>query len=235
MRPSVAVVLAGGAGVRLHPLTTDSPKAMLPIAGKPILQWILEWLARQGMGRVVVGVAYQKEKIMDYFQDGSRFGLDLVYSTHTVEGGTAEGFRLAIERHVHDDTFIAMNGDELCNINLESLLAYHGKHKSTATVCVSPLRSPFGVVVMDDDNRILEFQEKSLVGSVYVSMGIYVFQREILRYLPERGDLERTTFVSLAKERKLQAYRHSGLWITVNTLKDLKEADRILSSQNEWQ
>jgi NDP-sugar pyrophosphorylase family protein len=88
---------------------------------------------------------------------------------------------------------------------------------------------------MDDDNIILEFREKSLVGSVYVSMGIYVFQREILRYLPERGDLERTTFVSLAKERKLRAYRHSGLWITVNTLKDLKEADRILSSQNESQ
>jgi NDP-sugar pyrophosphorylase family protein len=92
---------------------------MLPIAGKPILQWILEWLARQGVGRVVMGVAYQKEKIVNYFQDGSRFGLDLVYSTHTVEGGTAQGFRLAIERHVHDDTFIAMNGDELCNINLE--------------------------------------------------------------------------------------------------------------------
>jgi NDP-sugar pyrophosphorylase family protein len=207
---------------------------MLPVAGKPILQWVVEWLARQGISKAVVGVAHEKEKIMEYFQDGSRFGLDLMYSTHTVEGGTAQGFRLAIERYIHDDSFIAMNGDELSNINLESLFEYHIKYKPTATVCVSQLKSPFGVVAMDEDNKVIDFREKSLIESVYVSMGIYVFQREILQYLPETGDVERTAFVSLARKGKLRGYRHSGLWITINTLKDLKEADRILSSPNGW-
>jgi len=228
-----AVVLAGGAGVRLYPLTLESPKVMLPIAGKPILQWVLEWLAMQGVEKVVLGVAYNRNKVIEYFQDGSRFNLDIAYSTHTVEGGTAEGFRLAIERYVNDDTFIAMNGDELCNISLQSLCEHHSKNRPIATVAVSHLKSPFGVVVMDRDSRITDFLEKPVLESVYVSMGVYVFQREILRCLPPRGDIERTAFVRLAQERKLSAYKHDGLWVTINTLKDLQEADRLLSGQIE--
>lgn len=230
MKPRTAVVLAGGVGARLHPLTLERPKAMLPVAGKPILQWVIEWLVREGVDRAVIGVAYHKQKIIDYFQDGSRFGLDLTYSVHTVEGGTAQGFRLAIERYVDEDTFVAMNGDELSNISLESLSEYHLRYKPIASICVSPLRSPFGVVVIDPDNRIVNFREKAVLESVYVSMGIYMFQREILKCLPEAGDVERTAFVSLAREGKLRAFRHHGLWVTVNTLKDLQEANQILSS-----
>jgi len=233
MKPRTAIVLAGGAGARLHPLTQDSPKAMLPVAGKPILQWVIEWLAEEGIDRAIIGVAYQKEKIVDYFKDGSLFGLDLAYSVHTVEGGTAEGFRLAIERYVDDDAFVAMNGDELCDINLESLSEYHDRYKPIASVCVSPLRSPFGVVVIDSDNRIIDFREKAVLESVYVSIGVYMFQKEILKCLPEKGDVERTAFVSLARQGKLRAYLHRGLWVTVNTLKDLQEANRILSNRRK--
>jgi NDP-sugar pyrophosphorylase family protein len=230
MKVRTAVVLAGGAGERMYPLTLDLPKAMLPLAGKPILHWVIDWLAREGIERVVIGVAHKREKVVDYFQDGSRFGVEIEYSTHTVGGGTAQGFKLAIQRHVRDDVFLAMNGDELSNVKLDSLSQVHMKNSPIATVCVSSLKSPFGVVVTDAEDRIVEFKEKAVLESVQVSIGVYLFQREICRYLPDIGDIERTAFVSLAQAGKLRAYRHTGLWLTVNTLKDLREADQILST-----
>lgn len=230
MKIKTAIVLAGGAGVRMYPLASDLPKPMLPLAGKPILQWIIEWLAREGIERVVIGVAHKREKVIDHFQEGLRFGIEIEYSTHTVEGGTAQGFKLAIQRHVHDDVFLAMNGDEISNIKLDSLLQVHLRNNPVATVCTSSLKSPFGIVVTDAEDRILEFREKVVLESVQVSMGVYLFRREICNYLPDTGDIERTAFVSLAQAGKLRAYKHTGFWLTVNTLKDLREAEKILST-----
>lgn len=228
LKIKTAVVLAGGEGLRLRPLTNDRPKAMVEVAGRPLLDWVMRWLAKNGMENVVIGVAYRKQKIIDYFGGGERYGMRVQYSHHTVEGGTAQGFRLAIERHVHDDSFVAMNGDELTNVNLRDLAAYHVANGATATIAVSPLRSPFGVVsVVGDD--IVGFQEKPVVDSLLVSVGVYVFQKQILDYLPEVGDVEKTAFPRLAAERKLKAFRHNGFWMTINTAKDLRDVAEKIS------
>ena len=92
-----AVVLAGGRGLRLAPLTDSVPKALVRIRSKPLLEWVVQWLEENGVRNLVIGVAYEKEKVMDYFGDGRRLGVQVRYSMHTVEGGTAEGFRRAIE------------------------------------------------------------------------------------------------------------------------------------------
>lgn len=231
-RISTAVILAGGRGLRLSPVTDSLPKALVRIKSRPLLEWIIRWLASSGVKELVIGVAFEKEKIIAYFGDGSRFGVSIRYSVHTVEGGTAEGFRLAIERHVHDDTFLAMNGDELTNLNVNKLFETHAKSGAIATVAVAKLRSPFGVVRLDLADNVAGFDEKASIPGVLVSIGVYAFQRQVLEYLPPQGDIERTVFPILSQMGKLHAYRHEGFWATVNNLKELQQAvdeiDRIL-------
>jgi NDP-sugar pyrophosphorylase family protein len=222
---STAIVLAGGRGLRLAPLTNSVPKALVRIRSRPLLEWVIQWLQKNGVRNLVVGVAYEKEKIMDHFGDGSGLGVRIKYSVHTVEGGTAEGFRRAIERYVNDQTFLAMNGDELTNLNVGKLQELHTSSGALATVAVTPFKSPFGLVRLDSNDRVVGFEEKVTIPHTYASIGVYAFEREILDYIPERGDIERTTFPALSRENRLQAYRHDGFWATVNNLKELQEAE----------
>jgi NDP-sugar pyrophosphorylase family protein len=222
---STAVVLAGGRGLRLAPLTNSLPKVLVRIRSKPLLQWVLEWLAKNGVTDLVIGVAHEKEKIMEYFGDGSRFGVRIRYSIHTVEGGTAEGFRKAIGRHVTDQTFLAMNGDELTNLSVARLYNLHMNSGALATAAVTQFRSPFGIVRLNSSDQVVSFEEKVLIPGMYASIGVYAFQRQILDYIPESGDIERTTFSVLSQMSMLQAYRHDGFWMTVNNLKELQEAE----------
>jgi NDP-sugar pyrophosphorylase family protein len=219
-----AIVLAGGAGLRLRPLTNDKPKAMVEVSGRPLLDWVLIWLKRNLVRRVVIGIAYKGGMIVDHLKDGKSMGLQIQYSTHTVAGGTAEGFRLAIERYVKDPSFFAINGDELSNVKLQELGDFHRHQRATATIAVAPLPSPYGVVDVDGAD-IIAFREKVVIQSVNVSVGVYAFQQDIFDYLPRAGDVERTAFPRLAAEHKLKAYRHNGFWMTVNTIKDLNEVD----------
>jgi len=224
MSVDTAIVLAGGVGLRLRPLTNHKPKAMVEVAGRPLLDWVLTWLRNNHIRSVVIGVAYRNQSIIDHFGDGSSHGLEIQYSKHTVEGGTAEGFRLAIERYVDDATFVALNGDEITNVKLQALAEFHKTRKAMATIALAPLPSPFGVVELDGTN-VVAFHEKPVIESVYVNVGVYVFQHEMIDYLPLKGDIERTAFPRLASERKLAAYKHDGFWMTINTVKDLTEVE----------
>jgi len=222
---STAVILAGGSGLRLAPLTNNVPKALVRIRSKPLLEWVIQWLRSNRIRNLVVGIAYEKEKIVGYFGDGTGFGVQIKYSVHSVEGGTAEGFRRAIKRHVKDETFLAMNGDELTNLNVRNLYELHATSGAIATVAVTPFKSPFGLVKLDSNGHVMIFEEKVTIPDTYVSIGVYAFEREILDYIPNRGDIERTTFPALSRMKRLQAYRHDGFWATVNNLKELQEAE----------
>lgn len=225
-RIKTAVVLAGGEGLRLRPLTSDKPKVMIPVAGKPILEWILQWLIANGISRIVVGVAYKKDVITEYVTR-LKLPATIEFSEHTVEGGTGEGFRLAIERFVQDDTFLAMNGDEITDIKISELESFHRRCGGLATIAVANLRSPFGVVELHDD-KIVQFKEKAPLDA-WVSTGIYAFNHGVLQHLPVRGSIEVETFPKLARLGKIAAYRHKGFWGTLNTLKDLHELEKELT------
>jgi len=224
--PSTAVILSGGAGSRLRPLTNDIPKGLVKVANKPLLQWVIEWLKVNGVTDLVIGVAYLKEKITRYFGNGSRFGASIRYSVHSVEGGTGEGFRLAVSRYVNDDCFFALNGDQITDLNLMAMYRLHARGDAMATLAVVHPRLPFGLVLTDREGYCTGFQEKPLMENIYSSSGVYVFQRSILAHLPVKGDVEKTTFPRLAKKRKLKAYIHKGSFTTVNSLRELEEADR---------
>lgn len=229
MKLDTAVVLAGGSGSRLKPLTNDIPKGMIDVCGKPLLQWVIEWLRDNGVMHVVLGVAYLKEKIIEYFGNGRKFGIDIAYSVHTVDGGTGEGFRLAISRYVDRDVFFAMNSDQLSNLNLSDVAEFHLKHNAIATMVITNPRCPYGHVQVDDGCNAIGFVEKPPCLHAFCNAGIYVFNKEVLNHLPDKGNIEETTFPILAKRRQLKAYPFKGFFITVNTHKDLVIAEQELT------
>ena len=222
------MILSGGEGVRLRPITHDLPKGLVKVGGKPLLEWVVEWLRQDKVTDLVMGVAYLKEKIMTHFGNGERFGVNIRYSVHTVEGGTSEGFRLAISRFVESPTFFALNGDQITNLSLRHLDNAHKKTGSLASIAVVHPRLPFGLVEIDKRGLCKGFVEKPVLRDVFCSMGIYEFDRNVLKYLPTKGDVERTTFPRLALMNKLKALKHTGSFITVNSLRELEEADESL-------
>ena len=223
-----AVVLVGGRGFRMSHMTEDRPKAMVEVAGKPIIHWVLRWLKSHAIENVVLGVAYKKEAIIDYVSKNNQ-GLNVIFSEHSVKGETGEGFRMAIERYVDDEDFIAMNGDELTNLDLGNLINTHFENQGVATIAISAFKSPFGIVDLWEDS-IIGFREKPIITDKFVSAGVYVFNKKIKNYLPEHGNIERTTFPTLADKRLLKAHKLNSneRWATVNTIKDIIKAEEEL-------
>jgi mannose-1-phosphate guanylyltransferase len=232
MTPKIrtAVVLVGGSGMRLRPLTEDRPKCMVTLHGKPLIYWTLTWLIDNGFDHAVLGVAYRKEAVIKYIKESS-LDIKIDFSEHTEAGETGEGFRLAIKRHVNDENFLAMNGDELTNLNLRKFIDFHFAKKGVATVAVSPMQSPFAILKLEG-NDIVEFCEKPCLQDVLVNSGIYVFNRKICDYMPMIGAIERTAFPKLAEERLLKAYKlgKEEKWLTINSIKDLSVAEKEFES-----
>ncbi|MBI4021203.1 MAG: nucleotidyltransferase family protein [Candidatus Aenigmarchaeota archaeon] len=225
MKLTTAIVLAGGKALRLRPYTNDVPKCMIEVSGKPVLYWILKWLKNNGIVRVVLGVAYKKEVIEAYVA-AEDFGLEIVLNDHSEAEGTGDALRLAIERqNVRDEVFLAMNGDELTDVSLKNFLSFHLHHKPVATLLSCPLRSPYGILTTDSSHTIVDFQEKPILERYFVNAGVYLLSQEIRAFLPERGDIERTTFRELAKHGKIKAFKYFGFWNTINNIKDIKEIE----------
>lgn len=212
----------------MRPITHDLPKGLVKVGGKPLLEWVVEWLQQNGVRDLVIGVAHLKEKIMRHFGSGERFGVSIQYSVHTVDGGTGEGFRLAISRFVDERSFFALNGDQITDLRLRQIDKTHQTEGVLATLAVVHPRLPFGLVKIDRNGFCKGFLEKPVLNNFFCSMGIYEFDRKILSYLPKTGDIERTTFPKLAMMNKLKAFRHDGSFITVNSLRELEEAEEAL-------
>lgn len=220
-----AVIIAGGEGSRLKPLSNNKPKAMVEINGRPMLFWTLRWLKFHGIKNVVIGVAYKKEKIISYMKANKNFGLNASFSAHTLEGGTAQGFGLAIKRFVQDENFVAMNCDEVTNMHLPNLAQVHQKKQPLVTMALAPFYCRFSVVDKAPNGFIQGFKYGHKLPNVPVSIGIYAFNREILKLIPETGSIEHAVFTKLAQKRKIACYdlKEHEQWISVNDIKNVRE------------
>jgi NDP-sugar pyrophosphorylase family protein len=217
-----AIILAGGKGIRLRPYTNSIPKPMIEIKGKPLIGWIISWLIKNGISKIVIGVAFKKEIIIEWI-NSNKFDVEVVISEHYVKSGTGGGIKHAIKNgEIHDDGFLAMNGDELTDLSLSNFYRFHTANGKVASILATPLRSNFGVVDIGDHSLIKSFKEKPVIDNIFINSGIYIFTPDIDSYLPWEGDVERITFVKLAKENKICAFRYFGFWRTVNTEKDLE-------------
>ncbi|HEY8192324.1 MAG TPA: nucleotidyltransferase family protein, partial [Gaiellaceae bacterium] len=183
-----AVVMAGGEGTRLRPLTSNQPKPMVPIVGKPCMEHILELLRDHGLEQVIVTLAFLPQAIRGYFGTGETLGMEIEYSVEETPLGTAGSVRLASDRL--DETFLVISGDALCDFDLSALIRFHQEKGAAATIGLKSVENPleFGIVVTDEDGRIERFLEKpswSQVFSDTINTGVYVLEPEVLRHIPE--------------------------------------------------
>ncbi len=226
-----AIILAGGKAERLGDASQGKPKALVPIAGKPLAAYQVGRLRGVGVERVIVSCAAGQEDL--FRSELAGLGCEIVAAGEPERLGRGGGIRFAAQLRIEDGECFALNGDELLDVDLAGLLARHRKTGSAATITVAQPSSPFGVVEVTDDDLVVGFGEGGRV-PYWVNCGVYVLGAEALARFPERGDHESSTFPELASEGKLGAFRHDGLWLTVNTPKDLRTAEDHVTEHPEW-
>jgi mannose-1-phosphate guanylyltransferase/phosphomannomutase len=219
-----AVVMAGGQGTRLRPLTSNQPKPMLPIVGQPMMEHILKLLRRHGFSDVVVTVQFLASVIRNYFDDGSDLDLSLTYATEETPLGTAGSVKNA--EALLDDTFLVISGDAVTDFDLEEVVRFHKDRGAAVTVALQRVDDPleFGIVITGEDGRIERFLEKPGWGEVFsdqINTGIYVIEPHVLERIPEgeEHDFSKDLFPALL-EAGLPMYGHvaEGAWTDVGNL-----------------
>lgn len=226
-----ALLLGGGKGERLGDAAKGRPKPLVEVGGRALAAYAVARLGRAGVKRVVVACASGQEALFE--SELARLGPEIVAVGEPEPLGRGGGLRLAASLREERGPVLAGNGDELLDVDVDALLAAHRDRGAAATVVVAPLRSPFGVVDVADDDRIRAFREAPTL-PFWVNAGFYVLDEEALARLPERGDHETTTFPELADEGRLFAFRHEGVWLTVNTPKDLRAAEEFVAAAPSW-
>ena len=230
-----ALILSGGRGERLRPLTDGLPKPMVPVDGKPILQRQAEWLVEAGVTDIVFLAGYCWEAIRDHFQDGSAQGFSAHYSIEDSPLGRGGAIRQGLgEVPTTDEPLIVTNGDIVTDLPLMDLLASYrqaidSNPEHMATITVVPFRSPYGIVDVDDSHGVTGFREKVKL-PYWINAGIYVMRRDIEPLLPPLGDHETETFPALAEQGRLSALTYRGYWTSVDSFKDLREAEEHLAT-----
>jgi mannose-1-phosphate guanylyltransferase/phosphomannomutase len=226
-----AVVMAGGEGTRLRPLTSNQPKPMVPIVGKPCMEHIVDLLRRHGMEEVVVTLAFMPQAIRTYFGDGETLEMDIDYSVEEQPLGTAGSVRLAQARL--DETFLVISGDALCDVDLTALVEAHREKGAAVTIGLKSVDNPleFGIVVTDDDGRVERFLEKPSWGQVFsdtINTGIYVLEPEVLRHVPTDRpyDFSKELFpLLLEMGRPLYGHVLNGYWQDIGNLDQFRQAN----------
>ncbi len=225
-----AVILAGGFGKRLRPLTIDKPKPLVEVAGKPILIWQIEWLKDHGIDEIVLLVGYLKDKIIEYIGSGKKFGVKVTYVVEDEPLGTGGALKNAESVLRNEEKFLVLNGDIITNLNPRKLLDNVGSNIIVSIAAV-PLRSPYGILSIDEEGYIVKFEEKPILENYWINAGVYAMTPQVFDYLPDKGDIERTAFPKLASEKKLKATRYSDvIWRSIDTYKDVEEAGKELSA-----
>jgi NDP-sugar pyrophosphorylase family protein len=226
-----ALLLAGGKAERLGEAAQGLPKPLVPVAGFPLAEYTVARLVGAGVTRVIVACRAGQE---DAFVNAlAGLGAEIVPVGEPEPLGRGGGLKLAAAQRTERGPVLALNGDELLDVDFGALLAEHGRAGAAATIVVAQVRSPFGVVDLQDDGTVTGFSEAPLLED-WVNSGVYVLDEEALERLPERGDHEQSTFPELAREGKLRGYRHTGVWLTVNTPKDLRRAEDFMEAHPEW-
>ena len=226
VRPNWVVLMVGGLGVRLRPLTRDYPKPLLPVDGKPILETIVGSFAEQGFKRIFLSVNYKAEMIREHFGDGERWGVQVDYLHESARLGTAGALSLLPDKPTAP--VIVMNGDLLTRLDFDNLLQYHEAQNAAATMTVREydFRVPYGVVRIEGE-RIVTVEEKPVM-KFFVNAGIYVLSPDVLDYLPHDANFDMPALFEtlIAKGRFTAAYPLREYWIDIGQVDDLERAKR---------
>lgn len=229
--PKTAVILAGGKGTRLRPLTYEIPKALIPIHGKTLTEHIFDLFKKHDVKNIVLAVGHMKEKIKHHFGDGVRFGVNLQYIEENEPLGTAGPLKLG--KSLLRETFIASNGDELKDIDIFEMYELHKQKRALATIALTTVEDPsrYGVARLSG-SRILEFVEKPAkekAPSNLINSGFYILEPEVIDMIPDGfAMLEKEVFPKLAAQGRLYGYPFSGQWF------DTGDIERYERAIKEW-
>ena len=231
-----ALVLAGGKGERLRPLTDRVPKPMAPVAGRPILEHQVEWFKEAGVQNVVFLVGYRWESIRSHFGDGSRYGVNIAYSIESSPlgrgGAIKQGFPFVGDS---EEAVVVTNGDVITRQPLAEIIDFHRTSPARgngpcATLLAVPMISPYGIVDMDDGGGVVGFREKVELPH-WINGGVYVIDRDVFAEFPELGDHEVETFPRMAGSGRIAAFRTRSYWTSIDSFKDLREAEDFVAAE----
>ncbi|HEX6512490.1 MAG TPA: nucleotidyltransferase family protein [Chloroflexota bacterium] len=223
------IILAGGRGERLMPLTADRPKCLVEVAGRPLIAHQLRWLHGQGVRQVVISCGYRWQAIQEVVGGGPDFGLEVSYAVEDEPLGRGGGLRKALRQMpASPEPVVACNGDLITNLPLKPMLRRHRRAQALATLLLVPFVSQHGVVDLDGSGRVTGFREKPSL-PYWLSGGVYILSPDIARRLPAKGDHELTTWRRLAAEGRLHGHPYRGFWQPVDSAKDVAEASRRLA------
>lgn len=214
-----AFIPAGGKGAKMRPFTYEMPKSMMPIKGKPLLEYTIKLLKEAGIKEVIIGVGFLGEKIKEYFADGSRWGIKIIYSEEAKSLGTGGALKLA--ENFFKETFLMIAGDTLIDINLHDFFEFHKSHEKIATMALVAASEPqrYGIARLRGD-KIVSFEEKPRHKELFpqlVNAGAYILEPKIFGYLPSGSSMIEDVFTRLAKEGELVGYSFEGKWFSVDT------------------
>ncbi|WP_348653131.1 nucleotidyltransferase family protein [uncultured Sulfurimonas sp.] len=219
------VLMVGGLGTRLRPLTEKTPKPMLPVGGKPILQTIVDEFVSYGFIDIIMCIGYKSHVIQEYFGDGSKFGANIEYVLEDKRMGTAGA--LSLLKNKPTEPFFVMNGDLLTNVNFEHLHNFHVSNDSMGTMCVREydFQVPYGVVNLYD-SKIVSIEEKP-VHKFFVSAGIYMLSPEVLEYIPENEFYDMPTLFEqmISEEKNTISFPLREYWLDIGRMEEYKKAN----------
>jgi len=226
-----AVLMAGGSGTRLRPLTCDLPKPMVPILNRPIAEHIINLLKRHNITEIIATLHYLPDALRDYFQDGSGFGVQMNYAVEDEQPLGTAGCVKNIEELL-DDTFLVISGDSITDFDLSAAIAFHRDKGSRATLILTRVPNPmeFGVVITDENQKISRFLEKPSTSEIFsdtVNTGTYILEPEVLEYLPanEESDFSKDLFpLLLERQEPMYGYIAEGYWCDVGHLDAYRQA-----------
>ena len=225
-----AVIMAGGEGTRLRPLTCNRPKPLVPLCNKPVMEYSIDLLKEYGITQIVCTLHYLADEIVSYFGDGSEWGVQMVYSVEDEPLGTAGAVKM-VEDYL-DEPFIIISGDALTNFNLGEIIKFHKEKKSLATLTLTRVDNPleYGVVITDDDGHIRRFLEKPSWGEVFsdtINTGIYIIEPEVFKLMDKNKnyDWSKDIFPKILEaDKPIYGYVATGYWCDIGNLSQYRKA-----------
>lgn len=221
LKPNWVIIMAGGLGTRLGELTKDTPKPMLKVGAKPMIEHIIDMFVSHGFTKFMLSVNYKAEIIKDYFGDGSKFGIEVKYLEEKKRLGTGGALSL-IDIELNEPFFVT-NGDVLSSLDYEELLSYHKKQNSIATMCIrkDSYQIPYGVIEVDEANNIKAMKEKP-VKEFFINTGIYVLNPEVLNYVPKDEFFDLPSLFDILKneDHTTKSFEITDYWIDMGKPSD---------------
>ena len=219
-----AIILAGGKGKRLRPITDKIPKPLIPINNKPLIERTIKYLKKYEITDIIISSGYRSNLIENFLKKKKNFGCKIIFSIEKTPLGTGGAIKKALD-HIDEESFLVLNGDIVTNIDLNKIL------KKPNTIAANELKTKFGTMDIRN-NKILKFNEKKDLTDVWMNSGIYHLSKDVEKLVPKKGSLEGMVFPKMARKKTLETVKFkNALWFSIDSHKDIEECSKEIKSK----